>query len=113
MYTEDQLWRQQVARNLICAPWLYHPLASPDITGDTSSFAFVDRDWETTRTMKKAQLAVFRKPVTFVRWVSPPSFTSAAGAYKLGHTSNRCSMPRDAVKCYKYGKIHSARDYDV
>ena len=119
MYTKEQLMKELV-RNPICSKlqfilppsWVRHP---DNIVSDTSSisFAFVDRDGETTRTMKKAHLAMFGKPVTFARWVSRPPLSQCGRCHKLGHIANRCSMPRDSIRCYKCGKGHSAQDHNV
>ena len=119
MYTDEQLM-EELVRNPICSrlqfilppSWIRH---REHITGDTSSisFAFVDRDGETTKTMKKAHLAMFGKPITFAKWVSRPPLSQCGRCHKLGHIANRCSMPRDSVRCYKCGKGHSARDHDV
>jgi hypothetical protein len=119
MYTKEQLM-EELVRNPICSrlhfilppSWVRHP---DNIFSDTSSisFAFVDRDGEITKTMKKAHLAMFGKPVTFARWVSRPPLSQCGRCHKLGHIANRCSMPRDALRCYKCGKGHSAKDHDV
>jgi hypothetical protein len=119
MYTNEQLM-EELVRNPICSKlqfilppsWVRHP---DNIVSATSSisFAFVDRDGETTKTMKKAHLAMFGKPVTFARWVSRPPLSQCGRCHKLGHIANRCSMPRDSVRCYKCGKGHSAQDHNV
>ena len=119
MYTDEQLM-EELVRNPICSrlqfilppSWVRH---RENITSDTSSisFAFVDRDGEITKTMKKAHLAMFGKPVTFAKWVSRPPLSQCGRCHKLGHIMNRCSMPRDSIRCYKCGKGHSARDHDV
>jgi hypothetical protein len=119
MYTDDQLM-EELVRNPICSrlqlilppSWIR---LREHITSDTSSisFAFVDRDGEITKTMKKAHLAMFGKPVTFAKWVSRPPLSQCGRCHKLGHIMNRCSLPRDSVRCYKCGKGHSARDHDV
>ena len=119
MYTNEQLM-QELVRNPICSKlqfilppsWVRHP---ENIVSDTSSisFAFVDRDGEITKTMKKAHLAMFGKPVTFAKWVSRPPLSQCGRCHKLGHIMNRCSMPRDSVRCYKCGKGHNTRDHDV
>jgi hypothetical protein len=119
MYTNERLM-EEVVRNPICTKlqfilppaWVRHP---DNIVSDTSSisFAFVDRDGEITKTMKKAHLAMFGKPVTFAKWVSRPPLSQCGRCHKLGHISNRCSMPRDSIRCYKCGKGHSAQDHNV
>jgi hypothetical protein len=119
MYTKEQLM-DELARNPICSKlqfilppsWVRHP---DNIASATSSisFAFVDRDGEITKTMKKAHLAMFGKPVTFARWVSRPPLSQCGRCHKLGHIANRCSMPRDSIRCYKCGKGHSAQDHNV
>jgi hypothetical protein len=119
MYTDEQLM-EELVRNPICSrlqfilppTWVRHREL---ITSDASSisFAFVDRDGEITKTMKKAHLAMFGKPVTFAKWVSRPPLSQCGRCHKLGHIMNRCSMPRDSVRCYKCGKGHNARDHDV
>jgi hypothetical protein len=119
MYTDEQLM-EELVRNPICSKlrfilppsWIRHP---ENIISDTSSisFAFVDRDGEITKTMKKAHLAMFGKPVTFAKWVSRPPLSQCGRCHKLGHIMNRCSMPRDSVRCYKCGKGHNARDHDI
>ena len=119
MYTDEQLM-EELVRNPICSrlqfilppTWVRHREL---ITSDASSisFAFVDRDGEITKTMKKAHLAMFGKPITFAKWVSRPPLSQCGRCHKLGHIMNRCSMPRDSVRCYKCGKGHNARDHDV
>jgi hypothetical protein len=119
MYTDEQLM-EELFRNPICSnlqfilppSWIRH---RDHISSDTSSisFAFVDRDGEITKTMKKAHLAMFGKPVTFAKWVSRPPLSQCGRCHKLGHIMNRCSMPRDSVRCYKCGKGHNARERDV
>jgi hypothetical protein len=119
MYTDEQLM-QELVRNPICSrlqfilppSWVRH---REYITSDNSSisFAFVDRDGEITKTMKKAHLAMFGKPVTFAKWVSRPPLSQCGRCHKLGHIMNRCSMPRDSVRCYKCGKGHNAREHDI
>jgi hypothetical protein len=119
MYSDEQLM-EELVRNPICSrlqfilppSWIRH---RDHITSDASSisFAFVDRDGEITKTMKKAHLAMFGKPVTFAKWVSRPPLSQCGRCHKLGHIMNRCSMPRDSVRCYKCGKGHNSRDHDV
>ena len=119
MYTDEQLM-EELVRNPICSrlqfilppTWVRHREL---ITSDASSisFTFVDRDGEITKTMKKAHLAMFGKPITFAKWVSRPPLSQCGRCHKLGHIMNRCSMPRDSVRCYKCGKGHNARDHDV
>jgi hypothetical protein len=119
MYTNEQLM-QELVRNPICSKlqfilspsWVRHP---DNIVSDTSSisFAFVDRDGEITKTMKKAHLAMFGKPVTFAKWVSRPPLSQCGRCHKLGHIMNRCPMPRDSVRCYKCGKGHNTREHDI
>ena len=119
MYTNEQLM-EELVRNPICSnlqfilppSWVCH---RDNITSDASSisFTFVDRDGEITRTMKKSHLAMFGKPVTFAKWVLRPPLSQCGRCHKLGHISNRCSMPCDSVRCYKCGKGHSARDHGV
>jgi hypothetical protein len=119
MYTDEQLM-EELVRNPICSrlqfilppSWVRH---RENITSDASSisFAFVDRDGEITKTMKKAHLAMFGKPVTFAKWVSRPPLSQCGRCHKLGHIMNRCSMPRDAVRCYKCGKGHNTRDHGI
>ena len=119
MYTKEQLM-EELVRNPICSrlhfilppSWVRHP---DNIFSDTSSisFAFVDRDGEITKTMKKAHLAMFGKPVTFAKWVSRPPLSQCGRCHKLGHIANHCSMLRDALRCYKCSKGHSAKDHDV
>ena len=113
MYTDEQLM-EELVRNLICSrlqfilplTWVCH---CELITNDASSisFAFMDRDGEITKTMKKAHLAMFGKPVTFAKWVSCPPLSQCGRCHKLGHIMNCCSMPRDLVQCYKCGKGHN------
>jgi len=55
------------------------------------NFTFIDQYGEITRTMKKAHLAMFGKPVTFARCVSRPPLSQSGRCHKLGHISNRCS----------------------
>ena len=63
--------------------------------------------------MKKSHLAMFGKPITFAKWVSRPPLTQCSRCHKLGHIANRCPMPRDAIRCYKCGKGHHAKDHDL
>ena len=119
MYSEDQLL-EEVKRNPICAKlhfilppaWVRRP--EQIVSGTSSiSFAFVDRDGEITRTMKHTHLAMFGKPITFRKWVSRPPLSQCGRCHKLGHISNRCPMPRDAVKCYICGKGHRTGDHGL
>jgi len=103
IYTNEWLMEELVC-NLICLRlqfillplWVHYP---DNIVSDrlSISFAFVDRDGEITKTMKKAYLAMFGKPVTFAKWVSCPLLSQCGRCHKLGHISNHCSMPHDSI----------------
>jgi hypothetical protein len=117
MYAGPQLL-EELKRNPICAKlhYILPPawVRRPDLitSGNSSiSFAFVDRDGEITRAMKNTHLAMFGKPITFRKWVSRPPLSQCGRCHKLGHIANRCPMPRDAVKCFKCGKGHLAKDH--
>ena len=119
MYTDEQLL-EELVRNPICTKlqfilppsWICH---REHTTSDASSisFTFVDWDGEITKTMKKAHLAMFGKPVTFTKWVSRPPLSQCGRCHKLDHIMNHCSMPRDSVRCYKCGKGHNSWDHNI
>jgi hypothetical protein len=109
----DACLLEEMRRNPLCANLHFVLLPRwvrpPDrISGMHSSFsfAFLDPDGSTTRTMARTHLAMFGKAITFKKWRPRPALMQCLRCHKFGHLPPRCPLPKDAIRCHLCGGNH-------
>ena len=77
------------------------------------SFAYVERNKETTQRASREGVCMFSHQVQFVHCGASATVKQCSRCHSLCHFTTQCPMPKDAVVCAKCGKGHGTSTHDA
>ena len=77
------------------------------------SFAYVERNKETTQRASREGVCMFGHQVHFVHCGASATVKQCSRCHSLRHFTTQCPMPKEAVVCAKCGKGHGTATHDA
>ena len=77
------------------------------------SFAYVERNKETTQRASREGVCMFGHQVQFVHCGASATVKQCSRCHSLRHFTTQCPMPKEAVVCAKCGKGHGTATHDA
>jgi hypothetical protein len=95
-------------------PQMPHYACTPHNLGEyaTVVFAYMDHTGKIAKEAAEKGIWMFGERCQFVRLGDSPVFTQCRKCHELGHVTNMCPLPRNAVRCYRCGGAHESGSHD-